>query len=590
MPESYEPFDWSPTTPIDEATLDNREAEIEQIDDRVAVLEAASKSVVNIKDYGAVGNGTTNDTTAIQTAIDYAEDNGGIVYIPRSASPYRADGLILRTGVTICGDGQEISVIQAVTGSSNAAVFNIAEGITQYVKIENLGIIAAGNAGQHGIYIWARRGTSGASASGLWHFNFKNVRVYNFAGAQIWFRGGGTDALDPIQFGELFGMVIERRNDSALSVGTLMSGQVNQTTWVGGRMDAFGASSSQAAGVDLKICRQLSAYDSTIDLSTTYASTKSGHTHSFHGLSFQQAVLGAYLDRAESITFDTCHFEGLSFGARAVEASLGVRFNNCHFANAALGSGGYCIRASEGSLVTCDKSWFGGTVGLMATTDGGSSHVDLINQMTVTTVSTSNITRQLTPAATLDIKKAKTVLLNSSATPITTLTSFLFPGERVAFRGPSSGSAFIGSGGNISLAGLISPLEILPDGLVTLVRFDKGPTNWIVESVRTEATGVSQNTVTTSYILVLVDAGGVVEVNSTSNLTVTVPPNSDAAFPIGTLIEVLRYGTGTVTLIAGTGVTLLPPAGAPLTARVRYSPIALRKRATDEWVVSGDLG
>jgi hypothetical protein len=111
-----------------------------------------------------------------------------------------------------------------------------------------------------------------------------------------------------------------------------------------------------------------------------------------------------------------------------------------------------------------------------------------------------------------------------------------------------------------------------------------------VESVRTEATGVSQNTVTTSYILVLVDAGGVVEVNSTSNLTVTVPPNSDAAFPIGTLIEVLRYGTGTVTLIAGTGVTLLPPAGAPLTARVRYSPIALRKRATDEWVVSGDLG
>ncbi|MFW9968620.1 MAG: glycosyl hydrolase family 28-related protein [Candidatus Odinarchaeota archaeon] len=37
--------------------------------------------IVNVKDYGAIGNGTTDDTTAIQSAVD-AITNGGIVYFP----------------------------------------------------------------------------------------------------------------------------------------------------------------------------------------------------------------------------------------------------------------------------------------------------------------------------------------------------------------------------------------------------------------------------------------------------------------------------------------------------------------------------
>lgn len=40
MPESYEPFDWSSTTPIDEATLDAHEAQVEVLDDRITALEA----------------------------------------------------------------------------------------------------------------------------------------------------------------------------------------------------------------------------------------------------------------------------------------------------------------------------------------------------------------------------------------------------------------------------------------------------------------------------------------------------------------------------------------------------------------------
>ena len=40
------------------------------------------QDLVSVKDFGATGNGTTDDTTAIQAAIYYAQTNGGCVYLP----------------------------------------------------------------------------------------------------------------------------------------------------------------------------------------------------------------------------------------------------------------------------------------------------------------------------------------------------------------------------------------------------------------------------------------------------------------------------------------------------------------------------
>lgn len=102
-------------------------------------------------------------------------------------------------------------------------------------------------------------------------------------------------------------------------------------------------------------------------------------------------------------------------------------------------------------------------------------------------------------------------------------------------------------------------------------------------------TTTPQSTKTGSYTLVLSDSGEVIEMNSASATTVTVPPNATVAFPVGTIVEVYRMGAGTVTLVAGAGVTLTVPSGSPLTLRVQGSTAGLRKRATNEWVVSGDI-
>ena len=75
---------------------------------------------VSVKDFGAIGDGTTDDTVAIQAAINSVSTNGGSVYIP--AGDYKVTAPLNLTNfaniqVTIHGDGQRNTKINAtVTG------------------------------------------------------------------------------------------------------------------------------------------------------------------------------------------------------------------------------------------------------------------------------------------------------------------------------------------------------------------------------------------------------------------------------------------------------------------------------------------
>lgn len=94
------------------------------------------------------------------------------------------------------------------------------------------------------------------------------------------------------------------------------------------------------------------------------------------------------------------------------------------------------------------------------------------------------------------------------------------------------------------------------------------------------------NAQTSDYTLALSDVSKAVEVTSASARDVTVPTNASVAFPIGTIINVVQMGAGKVTVVPAGGVTLR--FASSLTTRAQYSMLSLRKRATDEWVVSGD--
>jgi len=101
------------------------------------------------------------------------------------------------------------------------------------------------------------------------------------------------------------------------------------------------------------------------------------------------------------------------------------------------------------------------------------------------------------------------------------------------------------------------------------------------------ATVASFNTKTTSYTPVLSDEGNVIEMDSASANSVTIPPASSVAFTIGSSIDVFQKGAGQTTIVAGAGVTILNTPG--LKFRDRYSMATLVKRDTNTWIVSGDL-
>lgn len=87
------------------------------------------------------------------------------------------------------------------------------------------------------------------------------------------------------------------------------------------------------------------------------------------------------------------------------------------------------------------------------------------------------------------------------------------------------------------------------------------------------------------YTLVADDAGKCVEMGDSGAVNVEVPPNSSVPFPIGTVIEVYGAGSGTYTITEGSGVTVQNQGAID----GQFATVSLRKRDTDEWVLSGAI-
>jgi hypothetical protein len=78
-----------------------------------------------------------------------------------------------------------------------------------------------------------------------------------------------------------------------------------------------------------------------------------------------------------------------------------------------------------------------------------------------------------------------------------------------------------------------------------------------------------------------------VEMLNASDNGLYIPNNSSQAFEVGTTITVLQTGVGQTTIYGDSGVTVNATPG--LSLRAQWSLVTLIKRATNTWVVSGDL-
>lgn len=128
---------------------------------------------------------------------------------------------------------------------------------------------------------------------------------------------------------------------------------------------------------------------------------------------------------------------------------------------------------------------------------------------------------------------------------------------------------------NKTMSGTANTFSNIPQTAVTGLSGSYAPLN------------LTLNAQPASYTLVLDDSSKQVEMNVASANTLTIPLNSSVAFPVGSTILVVQTGAGQTTIAGAAGVTVNATPGLKL--RTQWSAATLVKRATDTWLVMGDV-
>lgn len=115
-------------------------------------VQAKLRQTVSVKDFGAVGDGTTNDTTAIQAAINAMNSiGGGQVYFP--SGTYKTGALTMYANIAIQGAGIGQTII--APNSAGIVIFSLIKTVSSYVNVSfsNFQINCGSTATVDGIYL-----------------------------------------------------------------------------------------------------------------------------------------------------------------------------------------------------------------------------------------------------------------------------------------------------------------------------------------------------------------------------------------------------------------------------------------------------
>ncbi len=115
----------------------------------------AVRGVISVRDYGAKGDGSSNDTSAIQACLNAAASQGKTCYLP--AGTYRTYTLNPPNGVTMQGAGAGQTTIRTLA-AKGAAIDSFDLVNKSYVTIQDLSLIGASTDGHmygndQGIYM-----------------------------------------------------------------------------------------------------------------------------------------------------------------------------------------------------------------------------------------------------------------------------------------------------------------------------------------------------------------------------------------------------------------------------------------------------
>jgi len=119
-----------------------------------AIKTVVYERMISVKDFGAVGDGTTPDDAAIQAASDRVEAlGGGIVYFPKGTYLVNATLAIDTAGVSWQGAGRGISIIKNAQTAANALNVNLGSATDCKLFIRDLSFTASTTSSGTGINV-----------------------------------------------------------------------------------------------------------------------------------------------------------------------------------------------------------------------------------------------------------------------------------------------------------------------------------------------------------------------------------------------------------------------------------------------------
>lgn len=195
-------------------------------------------AAANVLDFGAAGDGVTDDTVAIQAAIDSLSPLGGTLWVPKGAyivSDANADNacLIVTAPIQFVGAGAFYTSIQpaaGVAGTVNTILVNPNASYDQTLmsfKNLSLGNLSAGTRqGNHGIYCLTLN-----AGQNLPKFTVENCAIQQGIGYAIYHLNDNVDNVNGGMYAAFInnntlkgGVKLENSGDSIVISNNVMSG------------------------------------------------------------------------------------------------------------------------------------------------------------------------------------------------------------------------------------------------------------------------------------------------------------------------------------------------------------------------------
>lgn len=155
-------------------------------------VDAKARDVWSVKDFGAVGDGVTNDTVAVQNAVSWVGSQGGTLFFPAGSYLVTASigaGLpsnYSTKGMKIVGSGMSSTRILWGSGSAGAGLYFYMNDQTYPLEISDISLMTYNQGVGVGIQaLWpSAAGVSSPAA------HIENVQITAPLGVSAWFNMG----------------------------------------------------------------------------------------------------------------------------------------------------------------------------------------------------------------------------------------------------------------------------------------------------------------------------------------------------------------------------------------------------------------